>query len=150
MGFYIRDRDRGYAAITKQLFSDQDNKLDVGVFSEETYENGLSLVQAATFAEFGTSKQPARSWLRAWFDDNQDLVAFWLAGELKLVAQGKQTKEQALKQVGKKCVAGIRERILKRIPPDNAKATEKKKGFNFPLIHSGRFLRAINFLVRKR
>ena len=157
----VKDVDHGYAQVRRELFRDDTSRLDVGVLGFEAldlYDNGVAVWQAALWNEFGVPrpdgtgwKIPPRKWLRGWIDDNADLVKFWLAGELQLVARAQQTKEQALANVGRRCVHAVKQRILaSEITPANADSTVKKKGFNFPLFETGKLLRAIGFKVTSK
>lgn len=149
----ITDKDNGYRDVRKSLFEDADSQLEVGMLGYaalEQYENGVAVWEAAMWAEFGTQHAPSRSWLRGWFDENRDLVVFWLKGEMLLVAQGVQTKQQALDNVGRKCVHSVKQRILQGIPPENATSTVLKKGFSFPLFNTGKFINAIAHRISRR
>lgn len=156
---FIRDKDNGYSRVRKALFRDEANQLDIGVLGHkalEDYENGVAVWQAALWAELGVPngeggwRQPPRSWLRGWFDENDDLVAFWLKGEMQRVARGEQTKQQALEEVARRAVSSIKKRMLAGVGPDNAPATIKRKGFDFPLFHLGKLVNAVSFRISRR
>lgn len=154
------DRDNGYTKVRKALAEDATSKLDVGLPNsaiELLYDNGVSVWEAAAWSEFGVAakdgrgwRQPPRPWLRGWFDENKDLVVFWLRGEMQRVVRGEQTREQALENVGRRCVHGVKQRILSGIEPENAEATVRKKGFSLPLFNTGKFVKAIAYKVTRK
>lgn len=148
MGVSVTDRDNGYQAL-RSVFDQNGTKLDVGVFGNknETYDNGVTTTDVGTWAEYGTKHAPARPWLSGWLDENWELVIFRLRMEMSRVVRGQQTKTQALTRVGQRIRDGIRDRILAKIPPPNAESTIRKKGFDHPLLETGRFLEAITYRV---
>ncbi len=152
MGALKYDRDKGYRRILANLYDGKAGQLDVGVHGglDQWYNNGMNVVTVATFAEFGTVNAPKRPWLRGWFDENTDLVKFWMRNEFVRVVAGEQTRQEALDNVGRRCVHGIKQRILDGIKPDNAPATVAKKGFGLPLFETGKFLNAIGFRTKAR
>ena len=154
MALRITTKDRGYESLKKTLDLSR-QKLDIGIFSPEGdvkyEENGATVMMAALFAEFGTKTQPKRSFLRAWFDQNEDLLKFWLKGEWERVARGEQTMDEALANVGRRAAHAIKQRILNGLDPDNAPSTVKKKGYNFPLLGlTGRLIAAISYRINGR
>lgn len=103
----------------------------------------LTVADVATFHEFGTRTIPARSFIRAWFDErvaeNRDL----LLSQLKLVAAGKLTLEDAMQRVALKMEASVRKRIRAHIAPPLAQSTIDRKGSSTPLISTGQLVASI-------
>lgn len=150
MSLTIKDIDNGYAKFVANVYDSDGKKLDVGIFSNAsnvTYDTGVSVLQVAIWNEFGTPTQPARSFIRAWFDEHQNDVLNWYAAEFLQVLAGQQTQVQALENVGKKCVQGIQNRIEIGVPPPNAASTVAKKGFDHALVESGFMRSVINYRV---
>lgn len=151
-GVKVKDVREKYDRFVELLYTNKDGqRLDVGIQPERAaleYERGVTIIEVAIWNEFGTKTIPSRSWLRGWFQENQNYVTGWLLGEFKRVARGEQTKVQALQRVGEKCVASIKQRIVARIPPPNAPSTIAKKGSNVPLIDTGIFLGSIGAKVK--
>ena len=136
-----------------QVYAKDGKELTVGIHANEAarvHSNGVTVLQAAIWNEFGTDTIPARPFLTAWFDENLDLLFFWVKGEFSLVAQGKQSKDQALRRVGEKCVAAIKQRMVSRIPPPNRPSTIAKKGSDIPLIDTGLLWSSIGAYVDGR
>lgn len=150
MSVKVTDNRVRFDALVGELYSREGRTLSVGIPEDRaqlTDAHGITAIRKAVWAEFGTPNAPARSWLLGWCNENEDLIRFWMRGELRLVIEGKQTKVQALRRVGEKAVASIKERIVNRIPPPNAPSTIKKKGSDVPLIETGHFLGAIGAKV---
>lgn len=108
-----------------------------------TERRPLTVADVATFNEFGTSRIPQRSFIRAWFDENQEFIAETLRSQLKLVIAGKLTAEKAGNRIALACEGSMKQRISRGIPPPNAPATIERKGSSKPLIDTGQLRNAI-------
>lgn len=126
-------RDRGY--------------VDVGVMGDESYEDGVTVVDVARWAEFGLG-QPQRSWLRATVDMNRAKINDRIRKEMKAVFQGKRSMRQALDRVGLYVVGLIQQRIADGIEPANAESTVAQKGSSKPLIDTGQLRGSISSRTR--
>jgi hypothetical protein len=149
-GKVLKDTDHGYRKRVKAIHETAENPLSitVGVHSGEgsaTYEDGATVLEVAIWNEFGTSRIPARSFLRAWFDENRDEAKELWEALLKQVALGKITREVAIERFGLHCVGQIQERIASNIPPPNADSTVKRKGSSVALIDTGQLRSSITF-----
>lgn len=103
----------------------------------------LTVADVATFNEFGTSRIPQRSFIRAWFDESQDFIAKTLQSQMRLVLAGKLDAETAAERIALACEGSMKQRISRGIPPPNAPATIARKGSSKPLIHTGQLRNAI-------
>lgn len=155
-GGSVTDKDNGYARVRAELFKDNYAAIEIGVLGYaalEQYENGTAIWQAALWAEMGVPngnggwRQPPRSWLRGWFEENDDLVAFWLKGEMLRVARGEITKQQAIEEVARRAVVSMKNRMRHGIDPRNADATIKRKGFDFPLFNMGKLVNTVTYRI---
>jgi hypothetical protein len=75
----VTDKDHGYKAAIAQLskLAKFAAPLTVGVHASEgasAEKDGATILEVAIWNEFGTNTIPARSFLRAWFDENHDLI----------------------------------------------------------------------------
>ena len=150
MGMRIVDRDRGYNALVKKVFAQRKPILEVGVLSSASgnYAGGTSIVDVATWNEFGTSRIPSRSFLRAWFDEGSDRAREWLSSGMKAVIKGKTTADKMLEMIGLKIVGEIQTRMASSIPPPNAPSTVAKKGSTTTLIDTGQLRSSISSRVK--
>jgi hypothetical protein len=126
--------------------------LDVGVqgrLGAETHRGSLlSVAQIAEIHEFGLG-QAERSWLRDWYDANQQLIKEDLRKVGRGILLGRFTREQGLELLGAKYVGQIQARIAAGIPPALTEATIQKKGSSVPLIDTGQFRSAITYILSK-
>ena len=104
---------------------------------------GLTVADVATFQEFGTRTVPQRSFIRGWFDENQEFIAETLRKQFAAVAEGKRDAETAAERCALAFEGGIKQRISRGIPPPNAPSTIAAKGSSTPLINRGQLRNAI-------
>jgi hypothetical protein len=147
----ISDSDKGYKQLCDRVFGAAKTKpsIDVGILDDGPHGNDdmVSILQIAVWAEFGTQTEPARSFIRDWFDQNEAGLRKDLVILMQSVVQGKRTKEQILELLGQRCVAQIQERIVAGIDPPNAQSTIDRKGSSTPLIDTGILKAAVNYRV---
>lgn len=144
----VKDTDRGYRELVKR--AQLSGQILVGIFAEEgekEYEAGTSVLDVAFWNEFGTEKIPARSFLRAWFDENQDKIREAVKRMAEAVLKGRYTARQAKELLAQTFVAQIQRRIAIGIPPPNAPATVTRKGSSTPLIDTGQLRSSITYKV---
>lgn len=100
----------------------------------------------AEIHEFGLGV-PERSFIRAWFDANQDKIKKAIAAAMQQVIKGKYTKEVALERLGALFASQIQARISSNIPPPLAPSTIKRKGSSVALIDTGQLRSAITYRI---
>ncbi len=145
----FRDIDKGYSTLVKKVFTLGAPKIDVGIFDSagpHKYST-MSVVEIATIHEFGNEHCPERSFLRAWFDENESKCRAAVVAMLEAVLAGKYTKDQALQLLGQRFVGEIQKRIANGIPPPNAPSTIAQKGSDKPLIDTGQLRSAITYAI---
>lgn len=124
----------------------------IGYLENATYSagdgegNGLHVAQVAFWNEFGTSRAPARPFMRQTIRANQDEWGDDLARYLKAAGFDSEVALQAL---------GIRVRdqivdAIQRWPGDNAPSTIARKGFDHGLVHRRTMKDATDFEVVRR
>jgi hypothetical protein len=161
----ITDTDRGYKALMARLYkaSGGPPSVRVGILAQDadtayvrkadraantnSVESAVTLLQVAIFNEFGTSRIPARSFLRAWVDENEETIREKFFILMKSVVKGERTKEQILDLIGLWAVGQIQERISAGIEPGNAQSTIDRKGSSKPLIDTGLLRSSISHMV---
>lgn len=142
MAAKIIDRDYGYKALAKRVQQFRGDVVAVGVLegeAERADEDELTNVLLAGVHEFGREDGsiPARSWNRAWVDENRALVQQWTRRLARQVIQGKITEQQALGQLGSLIEAGMKGRIQKHIDPPLEESTKKARARRFKHGKSG-------------
>ncbi len=123
--------------------------IDVGVIGPNASKAegpGVTVGDVATWAELGLG-QPMRSWLRAYFEENESKIMDRVSKEMQAVIKGRSQKK-ALKRIGVFFVGQIQERISDKIPPPNAPSTIAAKGSSTPLINTGQFRTSITSRIR--
>lgn len=147
----LKDVDHGYKKLVETVFGLGKPKITVGIFEAEgnakVGDDELTLIQVAIWNEFGTDDGhvPARSFIRAWFDENAEKCREATRAMMQAVVAGKYTKEQALELLGQRFVAEIQKRIARGIDPPNAESTIKMKGSSTPLINTGQLRSGITY-----
>jgi hypothetical protein len=116
--------------------------------------SALTVADIARFHEFGVSPFqlpsgavhpgiPQRSFIRAWFDENQDFIAATLRSQMQQVIAGKLTAETASARIALAFEGSVKQRIARGIPPPNAPSTIAAKGSSTPLIRYGQLRNAV-------
>lgn len=161
----VRDTDHGYNALVDRLFKFAKPRIEVGILAGagadeaktgEAVGEGLTLLEAAIFNEFGTTDAegnihvPARSFIRAWFDENEAALRQELTGLMRDVVAGKRTKEQILQMLAVRCVGEIQQRIADGLDPENRHSTVEKKGSSTPLIATGQLRAGVTSRITER
>jgi hypothetical protein len=108
-----------------------------------------TVLEVAIFNEFGTNSIPARSFLRAWFDENREKIGTTAAKLMKSVVKGERTRDEVLELLGQWAVGQIQLRISAGIGPPNAASTVAQKGSSKPLIDSGVLRSSVTYRVDK-
>lgn len=154
---YIKDVDRGYEALVRRFYTLEDTPIiDVGVLEAEGAkeheggERGVTVLDVATWNEFGTGQIPERSFIRAWFDQNLNGARELVRRLLESVVVGKRNLPDVPELLGTTFVGQIQKRISTGIPPKNADSTVDRKRSSKPLIDTGQLRSSITFRVRKR
>ncbi len=146
----IKDVDRGYKKLLKRVRKfKRRGKVTVGVHEAEGAlpEGEATVLDVATWNEFGTDTIPARSFIRAWFDQNRTVAYKKLAQQLKRAEKGEMTRETALERFALWAVGQIKKRIARGIEPPNAASTVKRKGSSKPLIDTGQLRSSIGYQI---
>lgn len=152
MGATIQDKDVGYAALVAAVYglAKRKPRIHVGVLEKDggrAYPGGATVLQVAEWNEFGTDRIPSRSFIRAWFDENEASLRQDLTKLMQSVIRGARTPDQVLELLGLRCVGEIQQRIADGIPPANAPSTIARKGSSTPLIDTGILRSSISYRV---
>lgn len=136
------------------------SKLDIGFFPEAIYVDGTQVAQVAFDMEFGKINTgidaeiygeviPARSFMQKTFDEKKQS---WLE-ELKTIINNQADKidtNLALRKVGIVAKYDIRDTIrwwAELGEPRNGPKVKKLKGFDSPLIWTGKLLDSVDYVV---
>lgn len=157
------DRDRGFEALVRRVYRFGTPQVAMGVLEADGAQPAagagdgagaaggpVTVLDVATWAEFGTDSEPERSFIRAWFDQADDKLREEFGKLLHEVLKGTKTKEQILELIGLRGQGEIQARIAAGIDPPNAPSTIERKGSSKPLIDTGQLRSSISFAVRER
>ena len=153
MSVRITDTDRGAKALVVRIFdlAKRNPVITIGIHdAPHDAKSAATILDVATFNEFGTARIPERSFLRAWFDAAEAGLRRDLFVLTQAVVEGKRTADQVLELLGLRSVGQIQARISASIPPPNAPSTIKKKGSSTPLIDSGVLRSSVTYQVKDK
>lgn len=149
----VIDIDKGWKALVGKL-NQLGGGLRIGVMGDDGYyERGgdkpATVVDIATFNEFGTVDIPARPFLRSTFDEKNKAWTQFTQRLLNLMPAGT-TPEMILDLLGQKAVADVQQKIVDLREPPNAPSTIAQKGSSNPLIDTGRLRQSVSYEVEGR
>ena len=173
MSATVTDRDKGYAKLVQRVFdlSKSKPRISVGILAGERKTNPVgsapslaadevhppeegaptaepvTILQIGIWNEFGTVNIPARSFVRAWFDESSGRMRAVLVPQMRHVVAGDITAEIALERVGLWAVGQMQFRIAQGIDPENAQSTIDRKGSSTPLIDTGILRSSLSYRV---
>jgi hypothetical protein len=153
----IKDNRKKFDELQKTLANIHKHKptVAVGVLGKEGSEvypdgEGVTVVDIATFNEFGTPTIPARSFLRHTFDVEQGRMLALLRKLKSRMARGEIGVRKVLTYVGEYAQKQVNIAIVAGGHPfkPNAPSTIAEKGSSSPLINTGRLRQSIRYEVR--
>lgn len=116
---------------------------------ESSGDEPLTVLQVATWNEFGTGEIPERSFLRDTLSIKKAEVEAFAAKQIHLALTGKIAPDWAHDRIGQEVQGMCQKRIADGIAPANAQSTIDKKGSDKPLVGRTGVLRAsITYEVR--
>lgn len=147
----IRDTDRGFERLMRQLRGQMIQRLAVGILANsgkrKHRDSDLSVFAIAMVHEYGSGSIPERSFIRAWADENHAKNLERIRRVTQAVYTRRGGEERMLRAMGREMVAEIRERMARGIDPPLAESTVERKGSSVPLV-GGQLEKAIRSEVR--
>lgn len=116
--------------------------------SEE--KDGTDICQVATWNEFGTSKIPARPFMRDGINNNQREIQNHVTREAKGIINGTVSPQEFLSSCGVNLKGQIQKEIRHGEFAPNAPSTIARKGSDKPLIDTGRMRQSVDFVIRPK
>ena len=144
----VIDRDLGWKDIVQGYRNLHGKTIKAGVLqSAGSEKNGVPISQVATWNEYGTSRIPSRPFIAIATDESKG----W-QGEVKMQVGGITSSADVngvLNTIGEQMKKDIKNVIGDRskLKP-NAPSTIAKKGFDAPLIDTGKLQESIDFEVK--
>jgi hypothetical protein len=134
MGASVSRKGLTMAQILKRL---QDSSITVGVHKDAgSYENGETVVNVATYNEFGTPDIPERSFLRTTIQANRAKYKHEFEKAYLEAIRGGMNLRASAAFIGNVARDDIKQKITDIKEPKNAPRTIAKKGFDDPLIET--------------
>lgn len=153
MSFSLKVDRRKLDALCKRVPKFNGMEIEVGFFEEDKYgpENGNHYVATvAAYNEFGTTLNPTRPFMQEMFGDAMNQLH--MAWGLKKIAMSLLTNGQAVQrlttQLGQLMV-DMMQVSIDDYPGSNSARWATVKGFNDPLVHTGKMLDSVKFVVNK-
>lgn len=126
----VKDIDKGYKAIKRDLKVLQNSSVTIGIHgSAEPYQTGqkkpINVAQIAAVHEFGSKngRIPMRSFMRSAVDENEAVYLALIKGQYDAVLKQTRTISQALNLLGVKVQADLRKKIVDLSDPPLADTT---------------------------
>lgn len=155
----LKKDTKAWERMKKRLLTRTPKAVDVGWFSEARYDNGLPVAWIAMLNEYGymTSGKykgyhPPRPFFRAFlkqYVNSTVLVGRNIVPLVNQVALGKITWAEMHRRLGKQMVEWVKQQILNTNSPPNSPLTISLKGFNDPLINTGRMYDTVRFRIKR-
>ena len=115
----------------------------------ETEKKKPTLVEVATWMEFGTKLVPQRSFLRGAIIQFRSELNKTTIQVHRQITRGKLTVDQGLRILGEAIQAKVQKRIRDGIGPELKRATIVRKGSSTPLIDTGQLVNSIRYKVEE-
>lgn len=114
---------------------------EVGFFEGEKYPDGTPVAAVAAHNEFGGGKTPPRPFMSTCMRNRRNVWRKVVQNNLAKEVDARKTLAALCEQM----VLDISDYIRIWTSPPNAPATIKKKGFNDPLVDTGRMMRSVDW-----
>jgi len=143
------------------------HQVEIGIFADASRDGAVPMLVIAAANEFGAKipkRQarfedlddenpekwviiPERSYLRAWFDENVDVLQATMERLIGQVVEGKISGRAALETIGGYVVTHVQAYMVDLKTPPNAPSTIRRKGSSNPLIDTGQLKNSITWQV---
>lgn len=143
--------------IKARLLNEPPRQIDVGWFNDAKYANGIPVAWIAMLNEYGymtTGKyqgyHPPRPFFRSFLKEYITNVLSDVAPKVALVAEGKMSWPALHAQIGQKLVEWVRKKIIETNSPHNTPLTISLKGFDDPLIETGKMYDTVRYKLSRK
>lgn len=143
-----------------RLMKTAPRQIDVGWFEEAVYPDGTPVAWIAMLNEYGymtTGKyqgyHPPRPFFRTFlkeFITNTVLMNSKIAPKVAAVAEGKLTWAALHREIGQQLVDWVKKKILETKSPHNTPLTISLKGFDDPLIETGKMYDTVRYKLSRK
>ena len=161
------DRFNRIPDLVRELQYLASHQVEIGIFADASRDGAVPMLVIAAANEFGAKipkRQarfedlddenpekwiiiPERSYLRAWFDENVDVLQATMERLIGQVVEGKISGRAALETIGGYVVTHVQAYMVDLKTPPNAPSTIRRKGSSNPLIDTGQLKDSITWKV---
>ena len=154
MAFTLKVDTSVWDRIRKNLIVGDNLQVSTGFFEDAMYgeeNNNAQVAQIARDNDQGTVKNPPRPFMNVGFGIKvqQNLPKLFLAN-MKRIVEGKSTFTKEYKVLSTILTTGLKQTIVDWSTPPNSPATIADKGFNDPLIKTGKMLESVESKVEAK
>lgn len=145
--------DHGFGKLVEETHRLAGLDIAVGVLekdAEETYPNGMTIIEVAAIQEYGTATIPARPFMSDTAIEYEKKAADVMQEQLEKVIAGSISATEAADEVGLWFRGRINAHINNGSWEENAPSTIRRKGHDKPLIDTKQLYNSIDHEVRKR
>lgn len=153
---FIKD-DKVWRDMKKNLMKGQSLAVKVGFFEDAVYgeeNDNLPVAQVAQWQEEGTDMIPMRPFIGAGFMIKEIEKHKWITPQVNqwidAIARGRMSWTQLYNHLGPIFVQMMQKEIEKWQIPMNAPLTVELKGFNDPLIDTGKMMDSVNYRLGRK
>lgn len=152
----VTENRAGLQQLRRALNPRNSKSVKVGWWGD-MHSNGISNAQIASWNEqghwsrgkYGPAYTPPRPFIRVGWEPKVKEYAGGLGLSIANILNGRQKWEDLFKTLSEDLKESLQETILEWDSPPNSELTEKLKGFNDPLIESGRMYDSVKSEVVK-
>lgn len=154
MSFTLKVDTSVWDRIKKNLVVGDNLQVSTGFFEDAVYDednNNAQVAQIARDNDQGTVKNPPRPFMNVGFGIKvkENLPKLFLAN-MKRIVEGKSTFTKEYKVLSTILTTGLKQTIVDWSTPPNSPRTIADKGFNDPLIKTGKMLESVESKVEAK
>lgn len=154
MAFTLKVDTSVWDRIKKNLVVGDNLQVSTGFFEDAVYgeeNNNAQVAQIARDNDQGTVKNPPRPFMKVGFGIKvqENLPKLFLAN-MKRIVEGKSTFTKEYKVLSTILTTGLKQTIVDWSTPPNSPRTIADKGFNDPLIKTGKMLESVESKVEAK
>lgn len=121
--------------------------VDVGWFENQRYPGGQSVAAVMIANEFGTKTAVARPLMRQSAEKIDAKLPGYVGRRTSEILEGTTSPDKYLEKMGEALVATVLATLKEGKFEPNKESTEKKKGFNTPLVETGNLGQSVTHRV---
>lgn len=144
----VRDIDKGWKRVKTELRRMDKAYVKIGLLQNAGRSGKTSLAMIGFWNEFGTRNIPARSFIRSTEAEKRSTYTLVARREADKIIRGQSSVFRSLSLMGQLAESHVKKKITVIRRPRNAASTIAKKGFDNPLIHTGRMRASVRYVVK--